>query len=224
MKESFKSFLRGPVGSWLISLYLRCVSLTSRHIYEPEDPNNRFGTGGPVIYATWHGQNFVFAFRFAKGRHPTLLVAQHGDGRMVGQAMQYLGVPLVFGSGSTERTDINKGGARAFLQLLKELRRGQSVTLTADVPKTAREVGEGIILMARKSGVPIIPVAMTTSRRKILKTWDRMQWNLPFSRLVFVEGAPITVPDDGAPLTPYQARLAEALESAQLRAFALADQ
>jgi lysophospholipid acyltransferase (LPLAT)-like uncharacterized protein len=222
VKEAIKAFLRGPMGSYLISLYLRFVSLTSRHIYEPGDPEGRFGTDGPVIYATWHGQNFIFAFRFRKGTHPTLLVAHHGDGRMVGQAMAYMGVPLVFGSGTTEETDTNKGGARAALQLLKVLRAKKSITLTADVPKTAREVGPGIILIARKSGVPIIPVAMTTSRRKILKTWDRMQLNLPFSRMVFVEGAPIRVPKDDSPSELYQAALTEALEKAQARAFAIA--
>lgn len=223
MKEAVKAFLRGPAGTFLISLYLRLVNLTSRHIYDPKDPDLRFGTNGPVIYATWHGQNFIFAFRFRKKTYPTLLVAHHGDGQMVGQAMNRLGVPLVFGSGSTRDKRVDKGGARAFLQLLKELRRGQSVTLTADVPKIARDVGEGIVLLARKSGAPIVPVAMTTSRRKILKTWDLMQLNKPFSRMVFVEGKPISVPADDSPLADYQAQLAKALEDAQARAFELAN-
>jgi len=219
LKAAIKNFLRGPAGSWLISLYLRFVNLTSRHVHV--DGGHDFNTEKPVIYATWHGQNFIFAFRFAAGNYPTLLVAHHGDGRLIGQAMHNLGVPLVFGSGSTE-AGRNKGGARAFLKLLKTLRHGQSVTLTADVPKVAREVGEGIVLMARKSGAPIVPVAMTTSRRKILKTWDRMQFNLPFSRMVFVSGAPILIPDDNSPLAPYQQMLSEALEAAQSHAFALA--
>ncbi len=222
MKHSIKALLRGPVGSRLISLYLRLVSATSRHIYEPADAGRAFGTGGPVIYATWHGQNFIFAFRFKNGPPPTLLVAHHGDGRMVGQAMNHLGVPLVFGSGSTDPTSGNKGGARAFLKLLKELRRGQSVTLTADIPKIAQEVGTGIVLLARKSGAPIVPVAMTTSRRKILKSWDRMQFNLPFSRMVFVASDPLYVPDDGTPLDGYQQALHDALNTAQSRALKIA--
>ena len=222
MKEAVKSFLRGPVGTRLISGWLRLVAATSRHVFDPADPEGRFAAGGPVIYATWHGQNFIFAFRFVNRNFPTLLVAHHGDGRMVGQAMANLGVPLVFGSGTTEATATDKGGARAFLKLLKELRRGQSVTLTADVPKIARVVGPGIVLLARKSGVPIVPVAMTTSRRFVLKTWDRMQFNLPFSHMVFVEGPPIKVPDDATPLALYQAQLTGALEQAQKRAFDLA--
>ena len=142
---------------------------------------------------------------------------------MIGQAMRYLGVPLIYGSGAGTKSGSNKGGARAFLQMMRTLRDGQSVTLTADVPKTAREVGEGIVLLARKSGVPIVPVAMTSSRRKIARSWDRMQINLPFSRLAFVAGEPIFVPDDGSEPGQYQAKLAEVLEHAQEKAFALAD-
>jgi len=223
MKQVIKSFTQGKGGSWLISSWLKFVSLTSRHIYDPPDPDARFGTNGPVIYATWHGQNFIFAFRFRNRKYPHLMVALHGDGRMIGQAMANLGVPLIFGSGGAAKDQKKKGGARAFLQMIKALRAGHSVTQTADVPKTAREVGDGILLMARKSGAPIIPVAMTTSRRTILKTWDQMQWNWPFSRMVFVEAPAIRIPDDDSDLQPFREQLKTALDTAQLRAFTLAD-
>jgi len=224
VKQHTQSILRGPPGSFVIAQYLRFVSLTSRHIHEPRDPDGTFSDGPPVIYATWHGQNFIFAFRFTRKRFPTLLVAHHGDGQMIGRAMRYLGVPLLYGSGAGTKTGSGKGGARAFLQMMRTLRDGQSVTLTADVPKVAREVGEGIVLLARKSGTPIVPVAMASSRRRIARSWDRMQINLPFSRLAFVAGEPIHVPDDGSEPGEYQARLAQALERAQERAFLLADQ
>jgi lysophospholipid acyltransferase (LPLAT)-like uncharacterized protein len=219
LKEAIKSFVRGPAGCWLLASYFRFVRLTSRRMIESaHDP----ALGGPVIYATWHGQNFVIPFRFARGLHPSALVAEHGDGQMIGQTLHRLGMPLIKGSGSTRKTDPKKGGARAFLKMLKALKAGHSVALTADVPKNARIVGEGVVLLARKSGLPIIPLAMTTSRRKFLRTWDRMQLNKPFSRMVFVEGAPLLVPNDDTPLASYQDQLSEALDTAQERAFELA--
>ena len=219
MKEAIKAFLRGPGGSWLIAGYFRLVRLSSRVTIESgHDPVG----DAPVIYATWHGQNFITPFRFANGTHPYALVAEHGDGRMIGQVLNRLGMPLIRGSGSTGKPDPKKGGARAFLKMLRALRDGHSVSLTADVPKRAGVVGEGIVLLARKSGRPIIPLTMTTSRHRRLNTWDRMQLNKPFSRMVFVEGAPITVPDDGSPLAGHRQRLAEALNAAQARAFEIA--
>jgi 3-deoxy-D-manno-octulosonic-acid transferase len=223
VKDAIKTFMRGPFGSYLLSLYLRFVSATSRHIYVPADPDNKFGTDGPYIYATWHGHSFIFASRFRAGVYPTLMVAAHGDGRMVGQAVAYMGVPLVYGSGTTIETDTPKGGARAALQLLKILRAGKSVTMTADVPKISQQAGPGVILIARKSGVPIMPVAMTTSRRRVLNTWDKMQWHLPFSKLVFVAGDPIFVPKDGSNPEVYQTALTEALNVVQERAYQIAD-
>lgn len=219
MKEAIKAFLRGPGGTWLLANYFRFVRLTSRVLIESD---HEPGKDGPVIYALWHGQSLVNPFRFPRDRKPHLLVAAHGDGQMIGQVMRRLGMPLIIGSGSTERTDPKKGGARAFLQMLRALRAGDSVELTADVPKAAGVVGEGIVLLARKSGRPIIPFAMTTSRHKRLNTWDRMQLNKPFSKMVFVDGPPISVPDDDSPLAAHQARLAEALNAAQARAFELA--
>jgi len=223
LKTTTKTLLRGPLGSRLVTFYLKLVFLTSRTIIAPSGEKRRCNKNGPVIYATWHGQNFILVNFFRKPDYPTLLVALHGDGRLIGQAMGNFGVPQVFGSGSTNKTASGKGGARAFLQLLKELRRGQSIVLTADVPKVARDVGEGIILLARKSGVPIVPVAMTSSRRKILKSWDRMQLNFPFSRIVYVEGEPLYVPSDDTPLALYRTALHKALEQAQARAFEIAD-
>ncbi len=223
MKKKIKNILRGPLGSSLIALYYRTISLTSRHIYDPPDKSGNFGSGDPVIYATWHGHSFIFGFRFRKKNYPTLMVARHGDGRMFGQAMHYLGVPLVYGSGADGKAGVNKGGARAFLQMLKVLRKGKSVTMTADVPKSARVVGEGVILLARKARVPIVPVAMTTSRRKFVSSWDRMEIHKPFSRLVYVVGDQIDVPDDDTPLKPYQEQLYKALQAAQTRAYDIAD-
>ena len=223
MKNAIKRVLSGPVGSRIVTLYLQFVFLTSRATFVPAGKRRICNENGAVIYATWHGQNFILANFFRAPVYPSLLVARHGDGRMIGGAMANLGVPQIFGSGSTGKTETDKGGARAFLQMLRELRRGQSVVLTADIPKVAREVGEGIILLARKSGAPIVPVAMTSSRRKILGSWDKMQLNLPFSRIVYVEGDPIEVPQDDTPLAPYRNLLRDALDDAQARACARAD-
>jgi len=42
----------------------------------------------------------------------------------------------------------------------------------------------------------VIPMAVSVTRRKIMASWDKFQVPLPFSRGVFVWGAPITVPRD----------------------------
>ncbi len=52
---------------------------------------------------------------------------------------------------------------------------------------------EGVVDLARLSGVPVVPAAYATSRRRVLTSWDRFVVAWPFGRGVFVWGAPVTV-------------------------------
>jgi lysophospholipid acyltransferase (LPLAT)-like uncharacterized protein len=80
--------------------------------------------------------------------------------------------------------------------MLATLEEGWNMALTADVPKTSRVAGLGIIMLARVSGRPIYPVCFATSRRIVLDNWDRSEINLPFSCGAIVVGEPIRVPTD----------------------------
>jgi hypothetical protein len=55
---------------------------------------------------------------------------------------------------------------------------------------------DGVISLARLSGVPVIPATYGASRRKVLGSWDRFVVPLPFSRGVFLWGEPIQVARD----------------------------
>jgi lysophospholipid acyltransferase (LPLAT)-like uncharacterized protein len=223
VKSLLKKVMYSGFGAVAIVLYLRLVYHTSRVVVVFPDGSGMDGTERPMIYANWHGNNFLFPF-YIRGRAPcTALAARHGDGYTIGKAGEMLGLDLVYGSGSQGPAVAEKGGARAFLALLRRLRAGDTVFLTADIPKDARVVGEGVVLLARKSGALIAPNAMATSRRKVLNNWDRAQIFLPFSRLVFVIGTPIHVPDDGSDLTLHRDRLKAAIDAAQDLAFRLAD-
>jgi lysophospholipid acyltransferase (LPLAT)-like uncharacterized protein len=109
--------------------------------------------------------------------------------------------------------------------MLDALKEGYTVAMTADVPKIGRVAGEGIVRLAAMSGRPIVAIAMATSRRVEMKTWDRAALNLPFSRLALVGGPVIRVPADldEATLEHYRARVEADLNDATKRAYALAD-
>jgi hypothetical protein len=81
------------------------------------------------------------------------------------------------------------------------------MALTADVPKRARVAGLGIIKLAQISQRPIYPVAVVTSRRIVLKNWDRSAINLPFGRVAIVASDPVLVPHDADDATLEKCRL-----------------
>jgi lysophospholipid acyltransferase (LPLAT)-like uncharacterized protein len=82
------------------------------------------------------------------------------------------------------------------------------------------------VKLAQLSGRPIYPVAVATSRRITLDTWDRSVVNLPFSRGAIVAGVPIHVASDADAAALELARLAveEGLNAATERAYAMVDQ
>lgn len=191
----------------LAAEYLRFVHLTSRTVTVPGDIYERAGPDLPVIIAMWHGQHFMAPFIKRGGHKAKTLISRHRDGEMNAIAAEWLGVETIRGSGDHGDGFHRKGGVGAYFQMLDALAEGYNVALTADVPKVSRVAGEGIIRLARDSGRPIYPVAITSSRRRVIDNWDRTTVNLPFSRIAGVVGDPIRVAPDAD---------SEALEAARL--------
>jgi lysophospholipid acyltransferase (LPLAT)-like uncharacterized protein len=204
--------------------YLRLVWNTSRTVLEPADAYERMIPQLPVIIAMWHGQHFLVPF-IRRDYPAKVLISRHRDGEINAIAAERLGVGTIRGSGDAGgRFDV-KGGVGAFQGMLTTLADGCSVALTADVPKIARIAGIGIIKLAQLSGRPILPAALTTSRRKVLDNWDRTTINFPFSRLAMVAGETVRVPADADDATVENSRrlLEESLNRATARAYVLAD-
>ena len=179
----------GTVAAW----YLRLVWKTSRFELHPADIYEAVEPDLPAILAMWHGQHFMCPFIKRDGHRAKVLISLHSDGEINAIAAERLGIEAIRGSGG--RYD-RKGGVGAFREMLDALAQGYNVALTADVPKIARVVGRGIVMLARESGRPIFPVAVATSRRIELDNWDRSVINLPFSRGAMVGGKAIRVARD----------------------------
>jgi hypothetical protein len=201
--------------------YLRLVFRTTRFVYEPEPMYAEAEALAPVIVGMWHGQHFLMPF-LRRGKRAKVLVSRHRDGEVNAIAAQHLGVGTIRGSGGDGREFQRKGGVGAFREMLQALEDKWNVATTADVPKRARVVGLGIIMLARESGRPIMPFAMVTSRFIRLKNWDSTTINLPFGRGAVVGIEHVYVPPDADAETMEKLRLqVEALlNEATRRAYA----
>jgi lysophospholipid acyltransferase (LPLAT)-like uncharacterized protein len=218
-----KRWVQRAIGL-LAAEYLRLVWNTSRFCIEPEDFYERVAPEQPVIIAFWHGQHFMAPF-LRRQHRVKVLISRHGDGEMNAVAAERLGLSVVRGSGDNARRFNLKGGYAAFRIMLRTLDDGWNMALTADIPKTSRVAGLGIVKLARESGRPIYPASFATSRRMVLNNWDRSEINLPLSRGAIVMGAPIHVPCDADEQTLEVARkaLELALNTATERAHAIVD-
>ena len=122
------------------------------------------------------------------------MLARHSDAAFLGEALKHFDMQLIRGAGAAGRGK-DRGGSHAYRSAIQALRDGRAVAMTADVPGgQARQAGLGIVMAAKQSGRPILPVAIATTRYIALNTWSRMTINLPYSRLGFAVGPLVHVP------------------------------
>jgi lysophospholipid acyltransferase (LPLAT)-like uncharacterized protein len=104
--------------------------------------------------------------------------------------------------------------ARALARRLGDLGAGgYSLVVTPDGPWGPYRVAKpGALIVARQSGLPILPVAVRARPAvRLTRRWDRQLLPLPFSRLQLVAGEPLAVPPD-RPLRPVVPTLPAALD------------
>jgi lysophospholipid acyltransferase (LPLAT)-like uncharacterized protein len=208
----------------LAAWYLQLVWKTNRFEIWPEGIYEKALAEVPIILAFWHGQHFLSPF--VKGSQKgKVLVSQHRDGELNALVAERFGVEAIRGSGAHGREFQRKRGVAAFREMLDALNEGYSIALTADVPKIARIAGPGIVKLAGASGRPIYIMAVATSRRIVLKNWDRTVIHLPFGRGAFCGAGPIHVPPDAdeATLEAARRRVEDELNAATARAYEIID-
>lgn len=167
------------------------------------------------IYAFWHQQQAFFTVSH-RGDSCTVLISNSRDGEIISETIRLCcGVKAVRGSSS-------RGASAAVRSLMTALESGLDIGLTPDGPKgPAREIKSGIMFLAQKLGVPILPIASAQSNSFVFtKSWDRFTLPMPFGRMAVVYGQPITV-EPGADLGLKAAELKSALDRITLEAEAL---
>lgn len=209
----------------VLTAYLRLVWRTARVTLDPPDLHERITGLSPVIFAMWHGEHLLVPAAIPKGQRVGVLISMHRDGELNAKVASRFGIELVRGSGAHDRRIVEKRGAVALREMVRAIKGGLSMGLTADVPKVAKVAGLGIATLGRLSARPIIPVAVACSRRKLIEqSWDRTKVPLPFSRVSVVIGEPIFVPPgaDETELEAARAAVQAGLEATTRRAYALA--
>jgi 3-deoxy-D-manno-octulosonic-acid transferase len=209
----------------LLARYVRLVRRTSRGIPEMEaivaDAVNKHY---PCIVGMWHGEFMLLPLIKPPDRPTDVMLARHADAEFLGEALKQFDMQLIRGAGAAGRGK-DRGGTHAYRAAIQALRDGRAVAMTADVPGgQARKAGLGIVMAAKQSGRPIVPVAIATKRYVALNTWSRMTINMPCSSLGFAIGPVVHVPHGATPedLERYrqevEAGLNEATETAYARA------
>ena len=106
---------------------------------------------GTALYTTWH-QRMLFFARYLVNKKLIIMISQSRDGEYGARVAKYLGFGYVRGSST-------RGGIKALREMIIQLKRRKSAGILADGPLgPPRIVKTGLVIIARESGVPIIPI------------------------------------------------------------------
>ncbi len=171
----------GPVLVRTLARTWRVVAINQHGFQE------RRRAGQPVIFAFWHAKMLPLLWQH-RDEGVAVLVSQHADGEIIARISEALGYRTVRGSTS-------RGGARALVEITRLLEQGIDVAFTPDGPRgPAHTIAPGVVYVAQRARMPIIPIAVSASRAWRLKTWDRFVIPKPFARVTIRYGDPHMVP------------------------------
>ena len=227
-KPLARSRLAKHILSSMLASAIRFIERTNRRAEGSHDVVKMVAEHSPAIAAFWHGQHLLAPALYPREHKMVALFSRSADAELNALVAEKIGLGVVRGSGGRAgKHRLNKGGAAALIKLKRVLDSGCNVAMIADIPHgTPREAGLGVVTLARFSGRPVIPVAVATSRRKVLeRTWDRTTINLPFGRSAIVFGPLIHVSPDADDEEQERKRreITEALNEATREAYRLVD-
>jgi len=142
------------------------------------------GTG--FTYAVWHGRMLIPVYH-ERHRGIIAMVSEHRDGELVARVVHKLGYRTARGSST-------RGGRKAFMEMVRNLRNGREGAMLPDGPKGPRHVFKpGTMLMAQRAQIPIVTITYAACPAWTLRSWDRFVIPKPFSRSVMLIGEPFHV-------------------------------
>lgn len=141
------------------------------------------------IVCFWHNRIFLGTY-FWRNRGVVVLTSKSYDGEYIARFIQRFGFGAIRGSSS-------RGGAAALIQMTRAMRQGHPMAFSVDGPRGPKYVAKpGAVLVAKRTGNPMLPFVVEPRRCFQLKSWDNMQIPLPFTRAVAIYGPPIYVSPD----------------------------
>ena len=162
-------------------------------------------SGKQPIYCLWHDRIFAGTY-FLRDRGIVVLTSQSKDGEYIARFLRRFGFGAIRGSSS-------RGGVKALVEMIRTMRRGVPMAFTVDGPRGPRyEAKAGPVLLAQKTGNPMLPFSVECKSFRTVKSWDRLQIPIPFTRALFIYSAPIYVPPEKAGVDEKLAELQASLD------------
>lgn len=192
LKHRFRQIKKPPVWTFIpIVFFIRLMRIFMR--LKIHDPNGCLNPETfPYVTVLWHNRLLFVATLFPKyARKKTFaMISASRDGEYISNIVKLFGVRTVRGSSSRK----GAGALRGALNVLKD---GANLIMTPDGPRGPRyHLSKGPIILASKTGFPILTLGINYSSYWELRSWDKFRIPKPWSRIELIFGEPFNVPPD----------------------------
>lgn len=147
--------------------------------------------GRHIIFAGLHEGMMLLPYHFRDRLRGVVMVSRSRDGDLIADTVDRFGMRAVRGSSG-------HGGRDALDEMTAALQGGDvSAGVIVDGPRgPALEAKPGAVLLARATGLPIVPGAWWARPLLRVGSWDRTIVPMPFARIAFAFAEPLFVPAD----------------------------
>ena len=171
-------------------------------------------SGRLPIMAFWHGR-IMPATYFFRRRGIVVITSENFDGEWIARVIRRFGY-------ETARGSTTRGGPKALLQLVRDMKAGKAAGFTLDGPRGPAGIAQpGALWLASATGNPVLPFHLEASSYWTAGSWDQTQVPKPFSTVALVVGEPLEVPPRASDERLEAARLELQARLAVLEALAL---
>jgi lysophospholipid acyltransferase (LPLAT)-like uncharacterized protein len=172
----------------LVTGYFRLVDLTSRKIFLNREYEDQICRKRSFACACFHG-TMLFPVYYCRRYPGVVMVSRSWDGEVIDRSIRRMGYDTTRGSSS-------RGGKEALWEMIDIINERKYCSgLAVDAPRgPSRQVKIGIVVVAKETGQPVVPMVSWATRQLKFKSWDSMILPLPFSTIVIAFGKPTDVP------------------------------
>ena len=181
-----KVFLKSTLIPFLLHLLVRFIYLTNKKVFHhPKKLDDKV-----YIVAFWHGELLMQPFNYHKLKPKSkvsAIISDHKDGEAITRTVEFLGIDSIRGSSS-------KGGLKALMNAIKELKEGNDIAITPDGPRGPRHsVANGIVAISQKTNAKILAFNCKPTKYWQFNSWDKFILPKPFGRMDFYVSEPFSV-------------------------------
>lgn len=183
--------------AWLMRVWFRSCRVTvhnEENCFKAEEKDKR------GIASFWH-YSIIYVLYHMRKYSATAMVSASRDGEYIAKLAEKFGFDTVRGSK-------NKKSVEGLKAMLRAMLNGSNAAIVADGSQGPPRIAQaGTLLLASRTGAPIIPMVFSASSYFTINSWDRTIIPKPFSRIDFFYGDPLYIPAKVKPETLEQYRL-----------------